>query len=393
MCCWTRVHQHIASTWRLLKAPGTAIVNRLRSFRRTGSLLVLLTQVVSAAPIWSQPADAIVVRPATPTNVQERYRLGPGDLLELVILDPAAKELGGQVEVLNDGTVSLPLLGSVVIEGLTSNQASRWLAQLYRRHLLRPELTVRVIRPRPIQVSVVGEVENPGLYSLTSTEVSALSGAAPSSINGLPTVVTALQKAGGVTLNADLSRIVLQRGRYRTLAGSDEEQQLNLMALLKQGDQSQNPFLFDGDSVIVSRTATPDAEAAELAAANLSPKQINVTVVGEVVTPGRLQLKANTPVMEAVLAAGGPKTWRARTNNIELVRLNRNNTVTHQLFRLDYSQPISSLNNPALKDGDTVIVNRSLYAKTSDAIGAISDPLAGLVNIWALVNLINNPAR
>ena len=354
---------------------------------------MLLTQVVSAAPIWSQPADAIVVRPATPTNVQERYRLGPGDLLELVILDPAAKELGGQVEVLNDGTVSLPLLGSVVIEGLTSNQASRWLAQLYRRHLLRPELTVRVIRPRPIQVSVVGEVENPGLYSLTSTEVSALSGAAPSSINGLPTVVTALQKAGGVTLNADLSRIVLQRGRYRTLAGSDEEQQLNLMALLKQGDQSQNPFLFDGDSVIVSRTATPDAEAAELAAANLSPKQINVTVVGEVVTPGRLQLKANTPVMEAVLAAGGPKTWRARTNNIELVRLNRNNTVTHQLFRLDYSQPISSLNNPALKDGDTVIVNRSLYAKTSDAIGAISDPLAGLVNIWALVNLINNPAR
>jgi len=339
------------------------------------------------------PALAAAPLPKPQTNAANTaYLIGPGDLLELVVLDPSARELGGQVEVLNDGSISLPLLGSVVVQGLSIGQASRWLSEQYRRHLLRPELTLRVMRPRPIQVSVVGEVESPGLYSLTSTEVANLNGASVSTMSGLPTVVSVIQKAGGITLNADLTQVRLRRRQ----SGPDAFQSeilLNLMALLTQGDQSQNPFLFDGDSIVIERSPTPSNQVMELAAANLSPKVINVNLVGEVVTPGRLQVKASTPVMEAILAAGGPKTWRAKNNNIELVRLNRDNTVTHQMLRLDYSQPVNELRNPALKDGDTVIVHRSLYAVTSDAIGAISDPLAGLVNIWALVDLINDRSR
>jgi len=41
-----------------------------------------------------------------------------------------------------------------------------------------------------------------------------------------------------------------------------------------------------------------------------------------------------------------------------------------------------------LRDGDTVVVNRSNYAVVTDALGAITDPLTGLVNAWALVDLI-----
>lgn len=359
-----------------------------QSQRLVGWGLVLLL------PCCGLPAQASAQRvtkaPVSAANTA--YLIGPGDLLELVVLDPSARELGGQVEVLNDGSISLPLLGSVVVQGLSIAQASRWLSQQYRRHLLRPELTLRVVRPRPIQVSVVGEVESPGLYSLTSSEVANLNGAPVSTMSGLPTVVNAIQKAGGITLNADLTQVRLRR-RQAGSAAFQTETPLNLMALLTQGDQSQNPFLFDGDSLVIERSQSPSSQVMELAAANLSPKVITVNVVGEVVTPGRLQVKANTPVMEAILAAGGPKTWRAKNNNIELVRLNRDNTVTHQLLKLDYNQPVNSLANPALKDGDTVIVNRSLYAVTSDAIGAISDPLAGLVNIWALVDLINTRSR
>ena len=251
---------------------------------------------------------------------------------------------------------------------------------------------MRVVRPRPIQVSVVGEVESPGLYSLTSSELSAINGGSATNINGLPTLVTAIQKAGGITLHADLSQVLLRRRISRSKTDVSD-QTLNLLQLLQQGDQSQNPYLFDGDSIVIARAPAPIDQAIELAAANLSPKQISVNVIGEVVTPGRLELKANTAVMEAILAAGGPKTWRAKRNNIELVRLNRNNTVTHQWFRLDYGQRLNALNNPPLKDGDTLIVHRSNYAVTTDAITAISDPLTGLVNIWALVNLINNPNR
>lgn len=326
------------------------------------------------------------------TATTSSYLIGPGDLLELVLLDPSAKQLGGQVEVLNDGSISLPLLGSVVVNGLSIGQASRLLSQQYRQHLLRPDLTLRVVRPRPIQVSVVGEVQSPGLYSLTSNEVSLINGAEVSSLNGLPRVVTAIQKAGGITLNAGLSQVILRRRIEGTSSGT-KDVPLDLLSLLQTGDQSQNPFLFDGDSIVVPRSETTSDQAAELAAANLSPRVITVNVVGEVVKPGRLEVRANTSVMDAILAAGGPKAWRANKSNIELIRLNRDNTVTHQMFRIDYGQPLSSVRNPPLKDGDTLIVQRSLFAATSDAIGAVTDPLVGLVNIWALVDLINNPNR
>ena len=369
--------------------PEFCCVQRMRQNQRLVGLgLALLLPCCG----WPAQASVPLATKAQLNAANTAYLIGPGDLLELVVQDPSARDLGGQVEVLNDGSISLPLLGSVVVQGLSIAQASRWLSQQYRRHLLRPELTLRVVRARPIQVSVVGEVESPGLYSLTSSEVANLNGAPVSTMSGLPTVVSAIQKAGGITLNADLTQVRLRR-RQAGSAAFQTETQLNLMALLTQGDQSQNPFLFDGDSLVIDRSQAPSSQVLELAAANLSPKVININVVGEVVTPGRLQVKANTPVMEAILAAGGPKTWRAKNNNIELVRLNRDNTVTHQLLKLDYNQPVSKLSNPALKDGDTVIVHRSLYAVTSDAIGAISDPLAGLVNIWALVDLINTRSR
>ena len=321
---------------------------------------------------------------------QDAYILGPGDQLLITLLDPGAKNLGGTFEILNDGSSSLALIGNVVLDGLTVNQASRWLQTLYKRYLLRPELNLQVVRPRPLQVSVVGEVESPGLYSLTSNEVSQTEGGPATTITGLPTLVTAIQKAGGLTLNADLTNLRLQR----RLPGSSQqlrESQINLASLLQLGDKTQNPFLFDGDTILVGKAITPDREVMELAAANLSPQSIQVNVVGEVVQPGRLQLQANTPVVQAILAAGGPKNWRAKRSNVELVRINRNGSATREIFNIDYNQGVSGARNPPLRNGDTVVVNRSNYAVATDALGAVTTPLSGLVSVWGLVRLIQQP--
>jgi polysaccharide export outer membrane protein len=320
---------------------------------------------------------------------QDAYILGPGDQLQLILLDPGAKDLGGAFDILNDGSASLALVGNVVLEGLTVTQASRWLESLYKRYLLRPELNLRVLRSRPLQVSVVGEVESPGLYSLTTNEVSQTEGGPASTIIGLPTLVTAIQKAGGLTLNADLNNVSLQR----RLPGNSQQlrqTQINLVALLKLGDKNQNPFLFDGDTIVVGKAVTPDQDVMELAAANLSPQSIQVNVVGEVVQPGRLQLRANTPLVQAILAAGGPKTFRAKRGQVELVRINRNGTATRDLFSIDYSQGVSGARNPPLRDGDTVVVNRSTYAVATDALQAVTTPVSALVNAWGLVRLIQD---
>jgi len=319
---------------------------------------------------------------------QDAYILGPGDQVRLNVLDPGASDLSGTFDILNDGSASFALLGSVVLSGLTLNQAQQWLQSLYGRHLLRPDLNVSVVRPRPLQVSVVGEVVAPGLYTLTSGEGSQVEGVGVS-LSGLPTVVTAIQKAGGLTLNANLADVRLQR-RIPGDASQLRETDLNLISLLRLGDKAQNPFLFDGDTIVIGSAPAPDREVMELAAANLSPQQIGVTVVGEVVNPGRLNLAANTPVVQAVLAAGGPRNFRGRRSDVELVRINRNGTATRQLITIDYNQGVSGLRNPPLRDGDTVVVNRTNFAVATDALGAVTTPISGLVSAWGLVRLIQD---
>jgi polysaccharide export outer membrane protein len=338
--------------------------------------------------------------------MQDAYILGPGDQVQLTVLDPGAKDLSGTFDILNDGSASFALLGSVVLSGLTLNQAQLWLQSLYSNHLLRPSLSLRVVQRRLMQISVVGEVVTPGFYLLnptgqgqTSVESGGGGGGGGSSSgsgsggggggNSLPTVVTAIQRAGGFTLNANLADVRLQR-RIPGDASQLRETQLNLLQLLRTGDKAQNPFLFDGDTLVIGTASTPDKEVMELAAANFSPQQINVTMVGEVVNPGRIQLPANTPVVQAVLAAGGPKSFRGKRTDVELVRINRNGTATRQLISINYNQGVSGVRNPPLQDGDTVVVNRTTYAVATDALGAVSAPLNNIVNIWALVRLVQD---
>ena len=210
------------------------------------------------------------------------------------------------------------------------------------------------------------------------------------SVPGLPTVVSAIQKAGGITLNANLSDVRLQR-RLPGTSSQLRETRLNLVALLQKGDKRQNPFLFDGDTIVIGRApAPPPDEVLELAAANLSPATINVNVVGEVKSPGRIDLKAGTPLIQGIFAAGGALPMRANRNNVELVRINRDGTATLRRYAIDYKQGVSGPRNPPLREGDTVIVNRSVLASGSDALNTVSQPITGLVNILALWRIIQD---
>lgn len=342
--------------------------------------------VQAATPIPLETSTSANASRALAELESDAYILGPGDVLEVKL--PDAPELSGSVDVLNDGTISLPLIGSVRVSGLTLSQAQQWFAVLYKRQLLRPEPQLRVVRPRPIRVALVGEVERPGVYSLTTSETAQTEGGPAITLSGLPTVVDALQKAGGITLNANLREVMLQR-RLPGEAPQYKRVRLDLLSLVRQGDQLQNPVLFDGDTIRVGKAEQPVEEAVELSSSNISPQQIQVNVVGEVQSPGRLQVPASLPLVQAVLAAGGLRAGRGNQSNVELIRINRNGSAKRERFRLNLGQGASNEYNPPLRDGDTVIVKRTSLAVASDTISLVATPLTGLANILVLIDIVN----
>ncbi len=294
------------------------------------------------------------------------YVLGPGDGLNLIFLDPEARAVGGSFGILPDGTTTLPLIGTVQLNGLTIGQATRWLTSLYGRQLVRPQLTLSLTNPRPVKVTVLGEVGRPGLYPLGT----------------FSTPVIAIQTAGGITLNSDIRRVLLRR-----LAGPDGSQKqtiLDLSQLYKFGNQRQNPILFDGDTLVVGRTENPPSdEVLQIGATNLAPPSINVTILGEVKSPGTISLPANTPLVEAILRAGGTRKWRANKNSIEIVRLNRNGVTTREVFSFREDRDISQAFNPPLRDRDTIIVNRTFFGQ---ALDVVNDVLVPLSTVGSLLN-------
>lgn len=310
----------------------------------------------------SSPAGPASSAPL-PLSITEVYNdlyvLGPGDGLQLTFTDPSAAPVGGPVVILPDGTSTLSLLGSVQLTGLTIGQATRWLTSLYAKQLVRPELILSLTSPRPVKVTIIGEVSRPGLYPLPSYS----------------TPVSAIQTAGGVTLNAEIRKVLLRR-----LAGPDGSQKqtvLDLAQVFQVGNQRQNPILFDGDTLVVARTeeVIPE-EVLQIGATNLAPATITVSVLGEVRSPGTLSLPANTPLAEAIFRAGGAQNWRANKNDIELVRLNRNGTTTREVFNYRDGIGVSKGLNPPLRDRDTVIVNRTFYAEAIDVINQVIVPLS-----------------
>ena len=237
------------------------------------------------------------IRPASAPFERGQYLVGPGDVFNLKVFD--AKELSGRLEVLNDGSISLPFVGSVNVEGLQINQVIDKIRLNLGRILLRPDITLTLLTPRPVRIALIGEVEQPGLYTLGTRETLGTEGAVRVSVNGLPTVVDAIQKGGGITQEAKLNGVILKR-RTQNKTNQFSEKTLDLVDLMLNGDQTQNPFLYDGDVIEIPKDKKLSADIIKIAAINLSPQIIEVNVIGEVEKPGRLKVNSNTTLTQAI---------------------------------------------------------------------------------------------
>ena len=236
--------------------------------------------------------------------------------------------------------------------------------KLDRRETLRlVDANFGISTDKPIDVIIVGQVFRPGTYKLQPEE----------SIVQLPTVSQAIQKAGGINALADIRNIKLRRQKRD---GSIETIDVNFWNLLTTGDMNEDLVLQQGDSILIPKVAEIDPTEAEiLSRANFAPEKITVYVVGELKKPGVVQVPLNTPLNEAIAAAGFFDLIRANRSKVDLVRLNDDGSVTQNKITIDLSANNGSLNNPILRQNDAIIVRRSGLTTLSDTIKTIVDPL------------------
>ena len=108
-------------------------------------------------------------------------------------------------------------------------------------HLIQKDVQIIIKKTRNLKIAVLGEVINPGIYSMSNEEISLTPdlkelGANPVKIKGLPTLVDAIQKSGGITNKADIARINIKRKKsYKKDIETFTNANLNLFKLLEEG--------------------------------------------------------------------------------------------------------------------------------------------------------------
>ena len=345
------------------------------------------------APGGSPPSSRAAAAAETPV----RYRLGPGDRLRMSVFRMEGYETTS--EVMSDGSLNLPRLGSVSVWGLTMDEARERISRGYATILRRPIVYLDLLAARPVRVSISGEVQRPGLYSIGQGGTYQLTssgsgGSSPSSpaiqTSGWPTLVDGVQKAGGLTAHGDLRRVTVLRPSGGP--GSPvRRMQFDFLQVLETGGPTVNPLLYDGDSVVIPRAEQlSETELLKVASSTFAPDTISVNVVGEVERPGAQSVKANSPLSQALLSAGG-LTRRADGGKVRLLRMEPNGTIRQSTVGYNPTAPMGSQANPPLQQGDVVVVDRHGWAKANDSLRSAVEPIAPLVNAGSLFRLLGFP--
>lgn len=240
-----------------------------------GRLFALLLVLAAQAPM----AGATV-------ETGDDYRIGADDVLTIEFF--GNPELNRKVRVEQNGAISLPLIGKLVVADLSPLEAQQKIARVLRRKGLMkdPQVSIFVEELNSRGVSVQGAVERPGVYQMVgSTQLLDAIGMAGGLAGGN-------ERAGGTVL-------VIR-------AGDDEEQriEIDIRRLFEFADMALNIPLQPGDVVMV-----PHEEVHR------------VYVSGAVESPGQVEFSssAGITVLQAITAAGGP-TERANLKKVFVLR-------------------------------------------------------------------------
>jgi len=164
-----------------------------------------------------------------PAEREETYRLEAPDEIEISVIPQS--ELDRTVTIRPDGKISLPLIGDVFVEGMTSEELTDKLTEEFSKYAKNPSVAVIVTGFNSKKVYVIGEVFSQGAYPYTGTT----------------SVFEAVEEAGSFTRRASLGRVILVRGDIEDPTVID----INLKEVVTKGAKENDLHLQPGDIVYV----------------------------------------------------------------------------------------------------------------------------------------------
>lgn len=240
------------------------------------------------------------------------YVVGPGDTIRVDVWGSLSARYEPTVD--RNGEILIPRVGAVKLWGLPYGKAKEAIDKAFARYYKGYELNVTLGSLRTIHVYVVGEVEVPGTYTVSS----------------LATVINALAAAGGPSKNGSLRSIRISRGGKTV-------REIDLYDMFLNGDRSNDIRLQNGDMVFVPVIGPVAA------------------VAGEVKRPAIYELRGATS-LPALLAMAGGITASGDKGRIQLERFEGNSARVVLDYEPKGRLPETDLVAVELKDRDLVTV-------------------------------------
>lgn len=312
------------------------------------------------------PLTADVIAPAEPMAVKDdgalraalenyEYRVGPRDVLTFTVWDhpeltiPAgafrSPEIQGHL-VSAAGEIFFPYIGTVKVAGRTLTEVRTDLTDRLSRYIKNPQLDVRIADFRSQRFSVSGQVSAPGYYPVTDLPI---------------TLVDAVSAAGGANSEAALQDVSVVRDGQRLT--------YNLLALLRDGDLSQNTVIRDGDLIYVPRN-----------------DRLIVHVLGSVEQPGPVvMVDGRLNLATALSERGGIDRRAAHAGRIFVFRPSESGA---DIFWLDARSPQSMIlaTRFALLPQDVVFVDATGLARFNRVVSLL---LPTVQTLWQTQSVID----
>jgi protein involved in polysaccharide export with SLBB domain len=261
-------------------------------------------------------ANVSTFAPVDDIPVGPDYVLGPGDDLSINVWGAVDSTLVRTVD--RNGRIVLPKVGDLRLWGLTFSQADRLIRDELSRYFRGFQTSVTMGRLRTVTVHVVGEVCQPGVYTLSS----------------LSTITNALYSAGGPTKLGSLREVRLLRSNVQVA-------RIDLYDFLQRGDRTRDYRLESGDTIFVPTIGDV------------------VAVAGEVKRPAIYEVVTGTRLADVVGLAGGitPTSYLKRVQVVRAVP--DAERVTLDVDLASHYLKGDEASNPLINAGDLVLIHRA----------------------------------